>query len=196
MRLTYVLKSGSTTGKEEKPKTSAAKDCAQQTNNKRIMHSTIIQLSEKPIGRCEWASEDDFYSDIYCKVDYCTLLDGEERSERINDLNSSNDLFSQIFKQGTGNEAFVFRGKKSLFEVRQTWIGEIRRALGSMADGNSFDTFRLLHAVNRPCGIYTLFCLPSWTGNCAVYPSELLEWLNTIEDGTTIYVGAVLDYHF
>ena len=41
-----------------------------------------------------------------------------------------------------------------------------------------------------------MFCLPEYTGDGAVYPCELLEWLDTLKDGAVIHINSVFDYHY
>lgn len=160
------------------------------------MHSTIIQLSDKPLSSCEWATESDFYNDLDNKLDYCDLLEGDGRESRVNDLMSPDGLLPLLFRRGGSRDVLVFKGRKALLEVRGRWLAEIRRALDELKGSGRFDTFRLLHAVNRVGGVWTLFCLSGWSGDRAVYPCELLEWLDTLEDNQPVHVGAVLDYHF
>lgn len=153
------------------------------------MHSRIFELTQANLDREDWATGNDVYDEE--KMDYSEELHGDERMESINWLESSplGRLF--IFDKDT----LVFK-KDALMDVRKDWIASIKKALEVMEKKCLYNTFGLNYATENVLDSRFLFCLPEYTGNMAVYPCELLEWLNTLKDGAVIHVNSVFDYHY
>lgn len=154
------------------------------------MHSRIFELTQANLNREDWATENDFVYDEG-KMDYSEELHGDERMESIDWLESSplGRLF--IFDKDT----LVFK-KNALMDVHKDWIASIKKALEVMEKKGLYNTFGLHYATENVLDSHFLFCLPEYTGNRAVYPCELLEWLNTLKDGSVIHVNSVFDYHY
>ena len=158
------------------------------------MHSSIIELTLEPLDREYWAHEDDFYDDE--KVDYVSELDDEERSEIIaNLLDVEDHFFSGLFTPGD-DDTIIFKGKDALNNIQKEWINSIKKEFDNFFESGNFDPYGVTHAINHVLHSDYLFCLPDWTGCCAVWSRELINWLNTLEDGTVLHIGAVIDYHY
>lgn len=154
------------------------------------MHSRIFELTQANLDREEWATENDFVYDED-KIDYSEELHGDERMESISWLEISTLGRMFIFDKDT----LVFK-KDALMDVRKDWIASIKNALEVMEKKFLYNTFGLNYAIENVLDSHYLFCLPEYTGSRAVYPCELLEWLNTIKDGSVIHVNSVFDYHY
>ncbi len=154
------------------------------------MHSRIFELTQANLDREDWATENDFVYDEE-KMDYSEELHGDERMESIDWLKRSplGGLF--VFDKDT----LTFK-KDALMDVRKDWIASIKKALEVMESKCLYDTFGLHYATKNVLDCDFLFCLPEYTGNRAVYPCELLGWLNTLKDGAVIHVNSVFDYHY
>lgn len=158
------------------------------------MHSRIIELTLNPLDREDWAGEDCFYDDE--KVDYVSELDNDERRESIEDFQDDEDPFlSGLFTPGEC-DTIVFKGKDALMKVHKEWISSIKRETDDLMESGRFSPYLVTQATNQVLHSDYLFCLPDWTGCSAEYPSELLSWLNTLEDGAVLHIGAVIDYHY
>ena len=158
------------------------------------MHSSIIELTLEPLDREDWAHEDDFYDDE--KVDYVSELDDEERSEIIANLQDGEDpFFSGLFTPGD-NDTIIFKGKDALNNIQKEWVNSIKKEFDNFFESGNFDPSGVTHTINHVLHSEYLFCLPDWTGCCAVWSRELINWLNTLEDGTVLHIGAVIDYHY
>ena len=157
------------------------------------MHSTIYEITQEQLERDEWASEANFYEDP--NVDYTDLLDDESREQIINNLDDC-DWFNALFTKGDGPDTIVFKGRDALQTIKEAWYKEIQDNLEALKECGSCDTYRLRRAINHPFAPHTLFCLPDWAGDKTSYPREFMEWLNTLEDGTVLYINSVLDYHW
>lgn len=158
------------------------------------MHSRIIELTLNPLDREDWAGEDCFYDDE--KVDYVSELDDEERRDSIHDWQDGSDaVFRDLFTPGD-DDTIIFKGKDALMKVRKEWINSIKSEVNDFVESGSFSPCRVIHAANHVLHSDYLFSLPDWTGCCAVWSKELLNWLNTLEDGTVLHIGAVVRYHY
>lgn len=153
------------------------------------MHSRIFELTQANLNREDWATENDVYDEE--KMDYSEELHGDERMESIAWLEISTLGMLFIFDKDT----LVFK-KDALMDVRKDWIASIKNALEVMEKKGLYNTFGLHYATENVLDSHFLFCLPEYTGNRAVYPCELLEWLNTLKDGSVIHVNSVFDYHY
>lgn len=153
------------------------------------MHSRIFELTQANLDREDWATENDVYDEE--KMDYSEELHGDERMESISWLEISTLGRMFIFDKDT----LVFK-KDALMDVRKDWIASIKNALEVMEKKCLYNTFGLNYAIENVLDSHYLFCLPEYTGSRAVYPCELLEWLNTIKDGSVIHVNSVFDYHY
>lgn len=157
------------------------------------MHSTIYEITQEQLERDEWASESNFYEDP--NVDYTDLWDDESREQIINDLDEC-DWFNALFTKGEEPDTIVFKGRDALQPIKEAWYKEIQDNLEALKESDGCDTYRLRKAINNPFAQYTLFCLPDWAGDKTSYPREFMELLNTLEDGTVLYINSVLDYHW
>lgn len=158
------------------------------------MHSRIVELTLEPLDREDWAHEDCFCDDE--KVNYVSELDDEERSESItNFLDGEDPFFSGLFIPGD-NDTIIFKGKDALNKIQKEWANSIKEEVDNLVESGNFDTYEVTYAINHVLGSNYLFCLPDWTGYCAVWSRELINWLNTLEDGTVLHIGAVIKYHY
>ena len=153
------------------------------------MHSRIFELTQANLNREDWATENDVYDEE--KMDYSEELHGDERMESIAWLEISTLGMLFIFDKDT----LVFK-KDALMDVRKDWIASIKNALEVMEKKCLYNTFGLHYATEKVLDSHFMFCLPEYTGDGAVYPCELLEWLNTLKDGAVIHINSVFDYHY
>lgn len=157
------------------------------------MHSTIYEITRKQLEPEEWASESNFYEDP--NVDYVELWDEDSRRQEINDLYEY-DWFKALFTQGKEPDTIVFKGRAALQKIKDEWYKAMRNELEALKARSGCDTFLLRKAVNKPFAGSTLFCLPDWAGDQTSYPREFMEMLDTLEDGSVLYINSVLDYHW
>ena len=156
------------------------------------MHSTIFELQPVAIRKESWATENNFTYNR--NIDYCMILEGERRRERI-ELLYSCEWFNLLFDAGQ-NETIIYRGKSALKRFKKQWYRQMQKALIDIIYKGSSDTWRLEYAAKKPFEVETMFCIPAWTGDDAVYTQELITYLETLEDNTTLYICSVFDYHF
>ena len=155
------------------------------------MHSRIFELTQANLNREDWATENNFVYDEE-KMDYSEELHGDERMESIDWLKSS--PLGRLF--AFDKDTLTFMGKDALMDVRKDWIASIKNALEVMENKCLYNTFGLNYATKKVLDSHFMFCLPEYTGDGAVYPCELLEWLNTIKDGAVIHINSVFDYRY
>ena len=157
------------------------------------MHSTIYEITQKQLECDEWATESNFYEDP--NVGYTDLWDDESREQIINDLDDC-VWFNVLFTKGEEPDTIVFKGRAALQPIKEAWYKKIQDNLEALKERGGCDTYLLRRAINNPFAQHTLFCLPDWSGGKTSYPYEFMEWLNTLEDGTVLYINSVLDYHW
>lgn len=154
------------------------------------MHNDIFEITKNNLSSDEWADDSWFYEDD--NVDYTTLLNGNEREEIINDWFDS-DSFNSLFSRGSSQDTILYNG--GLKEIKEQWYERIRIEVDTLATNHLSSTYSLRKTIDQPIFGYTLFCLPEWSGTKSSTPRELLEWLETLEPGTLLYINSVFDYH-
>lgn len=88
------------------------------------MHSTIFELQPTPLRKEEWATENNFVDNH--NIDYCMLLDGERRDERIESLYNS-AWFNKLFRVGDEKDTIIYRGKDALNSFKREWYEWIQK---------------------------------------------------------------------
>lgn len=154
------------------------------------MHSTIIEIRDHKASMSQWATESSFEGNDNM-MDYCDLANEKERTE---DIERFLENFKDLFTKGNEPDSIVYTGKIAV--VREKRVESIESEFGKFKSSGKCDSFNLLRAIHRPFGIYTLFCLPDWAGSGAEYPKELFEWLETMKEGSVLYIGNTFDYHW
>lgn len=154
------------------------------------MYSTIIEIRDHKVPMDQWATESNF-EDNGDMMDYCDLSNEQERTEVIERFLEN---FKDLFTKGNEPNSVVYTGK--IAEVRDKWVESIESEFGKFKSSGKCDSFKLLRAIHRPFGIYTLFCMPDWSGPWAEYPKELFELLETMKEGDILYIGSTFDYHW
>lgn len=157
------------------------------------MHSKIFQMSATPIdkdGLLRPADLDDNSSDF---ADYIgDELHGEERTEQIEWLTESmQGVLSYI-----GDGKLRYNGLGTFLE---DWAAEVKWQAREINGGNILMDLRrysmstLMDKTHRDmdCRFYT----ENWSG-CAEPLGDFIAYLSTLKEGTTLYVGSVIDFHF
>lgn len=157
------------------------------------MHNLIFELSTTPLKKEDWVSDFSLCEDR--EIDYCRLLDDDERKEAIENDMVKHSLFGRLFAPGDTPDTIVLT---SAFEgVKKVWYGEIQKAVDTMVTDNMADGFEVIHAIKHPFNNYTRFVLSDYVGtNLSLGVDELFEMLGSMETGDKLYIGAVLDYHW
>ncbi len=169
------------------------------------MHCRIIQLDNKPIPKEKLIDECTF--DCSDFADYVTELEDRSEKNRIREIKDNfsggrlNDIFS-VSDDGT----VVFEGLTN--EVIEGIRGEIQRkanefaqSIASANHASAYDKDSLTNALNDPlqAGLDRYVVYGEFSPSQSI---ELLEWLiakqetGELKKGDTIYIGAILDFHY
>ncbi len=155
------------------------------------MHSLIFELSVKPLQQDERVNDFDLCEDH--EIDWCRVLEEDERTKAIQERMWP--WFDKVFERGDTPDTIVF--KSDFAEVKKEWQCEIQKALDTMIAKNTADAYGVIREIQNPFGCYTRFVLTDYSGTMwSVAGNELFELLDTMDAGDTLYIGAVLDYHW
>lgn len=156
------------------------------------MHSKIYQISTSPI-------EDDFLtpSSLYDNSSDFADYIGDEypEKERLEAAECLAEILPELFNY-VGEGTLVYKGMNNFL---QDWADEIKRQASEMTADNILKDIRLFKlskltdATHR--GLYSRFYIEDWNG-LAGPASDLIEFLARKKEGTLLYVGAVIDFHF
>lgn len=161
--------------------------------NNTIMHSKIFQIGLKPISKEDYVSPMDFYENSGDFADYI----GEEypEKERLNATEYLAEIFPELLDY-VGDGTLRYKGMGTFL---QDWADEIHSLAGEIKADNilkDFHRFRLSELTERTHkGTHSRFYIEDWNG-CASPASDLIEFLGKQKEGTLLYVGAVIDFHF
>lgn len=156
------------------------------------MHSNIFQIGLNPMNVDDYVHPDEFYENSNDFADYIgDEYEGEDRAVKIQWLAEE---FPDIFD--IDGEVLIYKG---LGNFLKEWSEKIQEIANGLTEGNilkDINLYRMKSITERTHhDIYSRFFIEDWNGwagDCA----DFISWLATLEVGTRIYVGAVIDYHF
>ena len=158
------------------------------------MHSKIFQLSD------EFISESNFlYSEYFCEdsqhfADYIgdEVTDEKERYEYI--CSVAEEFPEMLDYIGDGKLRY-----KGMADFLQDWSDAIKEAANTLtADNilkelNLYKVERLTQTTHKDSD--RRFYVEDW--NCfAGDAADFVSWLSHLKEGTIIYVGAIIDFHY
>lgn len=156
------------------------------------MHSKIFQIGLEPIDNDEKLTPVSLYDNSSDFADYIgDEVTGKNRLELIKMMAST---FEELFD--CKGDVLIFKGMGTFLE---DWAKAIQQAANNLnANANDwqlkmYGVAKLTERTHKDS--YSRFYMEDW--NCYAGPaSDLIEFLTTLEKGTKLYVGAVIDYHF
>lgn len=157
------------------------------------MHSKIFQLGTTPITPDEYVRPSNFYENSSGFADYIGgELNDKERKVYCQYLAEAlPELFDHI-----DDYTLRYKGMGTFLEE---WVNAIQEMANSLSTDNILQELNLyrmkLLTYNTHRNLDYRFYLDEWNG-WAGPASDLIEFLNTLKEGTLLYVGAVIDYHF
>ena len=155
------------------------------------MHS-IFQLSAKPISEGDFLSPEHLYDRCNDFADYIgDKYEGEKRTDKIKGIAAE---FPNIFD--IDGEVLIYKG---LGNFLKEWVEKIQEIAKDLTEENILkdaNLYRMKCITERThLDTYSRFYVEEWNnyaGDCA----DFICWLSTLEVGTRIYVGSVINYHF
>ena len=159
------------------------------------MHAWIFQLSDTPIK--EAINEDTLYQGEGTDYDYCAAISSEERKEAIKTLVKGilpSDMFGQI-----DHETLEYFG--GMDEWKQQWVQRIQQKAATINSKNVMNfigaTYKLEQEMQNPLGTDAHFYLSGTAEQTfAEKSAELMRWINTLQVGSKLYIGGIIDFHF
>lgn len=161
------------------------------------MHSTIFQLSSKPVPEEDWVEPEHFFGEQGWNFYYVDdkTLDSAEREERIVNFCS---YYNELFEY-SGNNEIMFKGIDANFLKK--WARAINVKSFAVDEDNILqygvrkDIERILTQTHK--GGDCRFYIPEWDGGEKSHPIVgLISWLvDYVKEGSKLYVGAAIDFH-
>lgn len=157
------------------------------------MHGKIYQIGLKQISKEDYVSPTDFYENSSDFADY--IGDEYPEKERLEDVEHLAEIFPELFDY-VGDGTLQYKGMGTFL---QDWVDEIKRQASEMTADNILKDIRLFKlskltdTTHR--GLDSRFYIEDWNG-LAGPASDLIEFLAKQKEGTLIYVGSVIDFHF
>ena len=160
------------------------------------MHSRIFQISTMRIDKENYLNEDTLLQGDGSSYDYCANISDEIRKEDIADLVKyilPKGMFELISED-------TLRYKGGIEQWKEEYVANIRKKAEALTVENMLEwgsTYYLKRAVDNPLDTYYNFYLDG--DGCQSYAEEsfaFMEFVSSLEPGTTLYIGGVTAYHF
>lgn len=157
------------------------------------MHSKIYQIGLKPINKEDYASSTDFYENSGDFADY--IGDEYPEKERLEAVEGLAEILPEFFDY-VGDGTLRYKGMGTFL---LDWTKEIKRQANEMTAENVLEDarrYKMSYIMSRTHrDIELRFYIEDWSG-CAEPLGEFVKYLSMIKEGTRLYVGAVIDFHF
>lgn len=156
------------------------------------MHSNIFQLSNKPISEGNVLYPEYFYEDAHDFADY--IGDEYEDEARTEKIKGFAEHYKDLFD--IDGEVLVFKG---LGTFLHDWAEALKEAANKLNEDNILKELNLYRLEIMTQKTHTdndaRFFIDDWNNYAGDF-ADFISWLATLEVGTRIYFGAVIDFHF
>lgn len=159
------------------------------------MHSRIFQITTKQVEKENYLNEFTLFQGEHSMIDYCDEIDDEEREANIECLVGSVLPKGMFTRMG----ANVIRYNGGMQQWKEEAIAKIKEKLAAITPDNYFgiDLYRLKKAVENPLDTAYLFYTDAEsTQSWAKESYDFMDFVSRLEEGTLLYIGGVIDYHF
>lgn len=161
------------------------------------MHSTIFQITKEQVFGDNLLNEDTISQGDGTSYDYCSEIDDEERQRCIETL--VNEILPKGMFELTSPNTMVYKG--GIEDWKKSCIANIQQKAQELTPDNIIDwigpIYQLEKAIKNPLGTSYQFYFEEETFQCYAEESyELLRFVSLLEEGTTLYFGGIIDYHF
>ena len=161
------------------------------------MHSKIFQITENRIESDCYLDEDTLTQGDGSFYDYCSNITDEERREMIK------CLVEKVLPMGmfrlVNDDEMVYMGGSD--EWKEKWVNAIHEKAQLVTADNVLDwigaSYQLEKELKNPLHTDFHFYLSEENIQTYAEPSnEFMKMVCTLEKGTHLFVGGVIDYHF
>ena len=160
------------------------------------MHSRIFQISTMQIDKENYLNEDTLQQGDEGYYDYCAEIDDEERKENIVDL--VNYALPKGMFELISEDTIRYNG--GVKQWKEEYVANIRKKGEALTVENMLEwssTYYLKQALENPLDTYYHFYLDGdGLQSFAEQSFAFMEFVCSLEPGTTLYIGGVIDYHF
>lgn len=160
------------------------------------MHSRIFQISTEPIVKENYLNEDTLYQGDGSFYDYCSNIDDVERKENIACL--VKDILPKGMFELLGDDAMRYNG--GLEQWKEEYVTNIHKRADALTVENMLEwssTYYLKRAIINPLDTeYHFYLDGSGCQSFAEQSFAFMQFVSTLEPGTILYIGGVIDYHF
>ena len=129
--------------------------------------------------------------------DYCADISDEERKEEITNL--VNSILPKGMFELVSEDTIRYTGD-GMEQWKEKYVAEIRKKADAITVENMFEwssTYYLKQAIDNPLDTGYHFYLNGDGCQSFAEPSfEFMLFVSSLEPGTLLYVGGVIDYHF
>ena len=160
------------------------------------MHSRIFQISTVRVDKENYLNEDTLQQGDGSLYDYCAEVDDEERKQDIADL-VEYALPKGMFEL-TSDDTIRYNG--GIEQWKEGVVADIHKKAEAITTENMLEympIYNLKEALKNPLDTNYHFYLDGegWQ-SYAEQSFAFMEFVCTLEPGTTLYIGGVIDYHF
>ena len=161
------------------------------------MHSRVFQISTTQIDKENYLNEDTLNQGDNSFYDYCADISDEERKEEITNL--VNSILPKGMFELVSEDTIRYTGD-GMEQWKEKYVAEIRKKADAITVENMLEwnsTYYLKQAIENPLDTAYHFYLDGEGYQSFAEPSfELMQFVCSIEPGTLLYIGGVIDYHF
>lgn len=160
------------------------------------MHSRIFQITKERVDKHSFLHENSLTQGDGSYYDYCAKIDDEERKENIRCLVEG--ILPQGMFELTSDDTIRYNG--GIEQWKEEFVANIRKKAEAITAENMLEwgpIYYLQQALKNPLDTDYMFYLDNagWQ-SYAEQSFTFMEFVCTLEVGTTLYIGGVIDYHF
>ena len=161
------------------------------------MHAKVFQITKQRVDEENILNENTLTQGDGSDYDYCSNISEEERAEMIEAL--ANDILPKGMFSMAGDDELVFQGGAD--EWKKSWAEEIQDKAKNVTAENVTDwigaAYQLEKAIKNPLHTDSHFYLSE--DSCQSYAetsNELMRFVCSLKEGTHLFIGGVIDFHF
>lgn len=160
------------------------------------MHSKIFQISSKPISKDEYTDSETYYENSFADYIGDEVKDEQEREDCVGYLaHALRGVFTAV-----GRDHLVYLGKDALHSFLQEWANDIKLQASDLTADNILTNQRLynIRATTNETHRRTSYRvhIEEWNGYAGPF-ENIIEWAaSELKEGDSIYIGAIIDYHY
>lgn len=161
------------------------------------MHSRIFQISTMQIGKENYLNEDTLQQGDGSYYDYCAEISEEARKQDIRYL--VNTALPKGMFELVDDDTMRYIGGAE--QWKEDFVINIRKKAEAITVENMLDfigpVYQLEKALENPLDIaYHFYLDGEGYQSFAEKSFAFMEFVCSLEPGTTLYIGGVIDYHF